>query len=192
MRFRQIRGVKHSVFPKNAEWNSAFSAITQYSRKSGYVLEFNTYLNKIFEILGLGLVYCWMMPKNCEKRNIKSRACVHLSCVFIYFLTNDNLNFFTRTRFKDDILFRLQFGDYRYSAERMTWDPNCYECKVRYRDPKPKDLVMYLHAWVYKVNKNSIFSMQLELSKQLPAEFSCHCSAHGIVINLISQSLIFN
>ncbi len=45
----------------------------------------------------------------------------------------------------------VQFGEYRYSAERMTWDPNCYECKVRYRDPKPKDLVMYLHAWVYKV-----------------------------------------
>ena len=33
----------------------------------------------------------------------------------------------------------------------MTWDPHCYECKVRYRDPKPKDLVMYLHAWRYKV-----------------------------------------
>ena len=33
----------------------------------------------------------------------------------------------------------------------MTWDPNCYECKVRYRDPKAKDLVMYLHAWRYKV-----------------------------------------
>ena len=33
----------------------------------------------------------------------------------------------------------------------MTWDPNCYECKVRYRDPKSKDLVMYLHAWRYKV-----------------------------------------
>ena len=41
--------------------------------------------------------------------------------------------------------------DYRYVPERMTWDPNCYECKVRYRDPKAKDLVMYLHAWRYKV-----------------------------------------
>ena len=27
-----------------------------------------------------------------------------------------------------------------------------YECKVRYRDPKAKDLVMYLHAWRYKVS----------------------------------------
>ena len=42
--------------------------------------------------------------------------------------------------------------DYRYVPERMTWDPNCYECKVRYRDPKAKDLVMYLHAWRYKVS----------------------------------------
>ena len=44
--------------------------------------------------------------------------------------------------------------DYRYVPERMTWDPNCYECKVRYRDPKAKDLVMYLHAWRYKVSKH--------------------------------------
>ncbi|XP_013200385.2 pseudouridylate synthase RPUSD2 isoform X2 [Amyelois transitella] len=29
-------------------------------------------------------------------------------------------------------------------------DPHCYECRVRYRDPRPRDLVMYLHAWKYK------------------------------------------
>ena len=46
--------------------------------------------------------------------------------------------------------------DYRYVPERMTWDPNCYECKVKYRDPKAKDLVMYLHAWRYKVSFISI------------------------------------
>jgi hypothetical protein len=43
-----------------------------------------------------------------------------------------------------------KFKEYRYGPEKMTWDPNCYECKVRYRDPKAKDLVMYLHAWRYK------------------------------------------
>ncbi len=79
MRFRRIRGVKRSVFAENAEWNGAFSAITRYSRESSYVLGFNTYLNKIFLFLGLGLVYYWMMPKNCEKRTIKSRACVPLT-----------------------------------------------------------------------------------------------------------------
>ena len=47
----------------------------------------------------------------------------------------------------------------------MTWDPNCYECKVRYRDPKPKDLVMYLHAWVYKVRKIHFFKMVLYINR---------------------------
>ena len=41
--------------------------------------------------------------------------------------------------------------EYKYAPDKMTWDPNCYECKVRYRDPKATDLVMYLHAWRYKV-----------------------------------------
>ena len=49
-----------------------------------------------------------------------------------------------------------KFKEYRYGPEKMTWDPNCYECKVRYRDPKAKDLVMYLHAWRYKVNNHLI------------------------------------
>ncbi|XP_037814086.1 RNA pseudouridylate synthase domain-containing protein 2-like isoform X4 [Lucilia sericata] len=40
--------------------------------------------------------------------------------------------------------------DMAFNAEKMTSDKHCYECKVRYRDPKPKDLVMYLHAWKYK------------------------------------------
>lgn len=29
-------------------------------------------------------------------------------------------------------------------------DPECYECRLKYRDPKPSDLVMFLHAWKYK------------------------------------------
>ena len=48
-----------------------------------------------------------------------------------------------------------KYKEYRYAPEKMTWDPNCYECKVRYRDPKAKDLVMYLHAWRYKVRRKS-------------------------------------
>ncbi|XP_026488798.2 pseudouridylate synthase RPUSD2-like isoform X2 [Vanessa tameamea] len=35
-------------------------------------------------------------------------------------------------------------------ADALTPDPHCYECRVRYRDPRPRDLVMYLHAWKYK------------------------------------------
>jgi hypothetical protein len=92
MHFRWIRGMKRSVFAKNAEWNGEFSAITGHSRKSGYVLGFNTYFNKIFLILGLGLVYYWMMLKNCEKRTIKSRACVPLRTVQTFSFSNTCLN----------------------------------------------------------------------------------------------------
>lgn len=41
--------------------------------------------------------------------------------------------------------------DLAFNPDKMTVDKHCYECKVRYRDPKPQDLVMYLHAWKYKV-----------------------------------------
>ncbi|XP_025829384.1 uncharacterized protein C18B11.02c [Agrilus planipennis] len=40
--------------------------------------------------------------------------------------------------------------DMAFNPEKMTVDKHCYECKVRYRDPKPQDLVMYLHAWKYR------------------------------------------
>ncbi|KAF2351083.1 hypothetical protein FHG87_018161 [Trinorchestia longiramus] len=39
--------------------------------------------------------------------------------------------------------------DYSFKPHLKTVDKNCYECKVRYRDPKPKDLVMFLHALKY-------------------------------------------
>ncbi|XP_037048058.1 uncharacterized protein C18B11.02c-like isoform X4 [Bradysia coprophila] len=40
--------------------------------------------------------------------------------------------------------------DLTYNLDKMSTDKHCYECKVRYRDPKPQDLVMYLHAWKYR------------------------------------------
>lgn len=46
--------------------------------------------------------------------------------------------------------------DLSFNADKMTFDENCYECKVKYRDPKPKDLVMYLHAWKYRVSTEQI------------------------------------
>ncbi|XP_032668579.1 RNA pseudouridylate synthase domain-containing protein 2-like isoform X4 [Odontomachus brunneus] len=39
--------------------------------------------------------------------------------------------------------------DSSFANDKVTVDPHCYECKVKYRDPKPSDLVMYLHAWRY-------------------------------------------
>lgn len=47
--------------------------------------------------------------------------------------------------------------DLSFCSEKMTLDENCYECKVKYRDPKPKDLIMYLHAWKYKVSIRNDF-----------------------------------
>lgn len=46
--------------------------------------------------------------------------------------------------------------DFTFNPDKMTVDKHCYECKVRYRDPKPQDLVMYLHAWKYQVNNESL------------------------------------
>lgn len=40
--------------------------------------------------------------------------------------------------------------DLAFNPDKMSVDKHCYECKVRYRDPKPQDLVMYLHAWKYR------------------------------------------
>lgn len=43
-----------------------------------------------------------------------------------------------------------EFPDLTFNAKKMTFDKYCYDCTLRYRDPQPKDLVMYLHAWKYK------------------------------------------
>ncbi|XP_004529442.1 RNA pseudouridylate synthase domain-containing protein 2-like [Ceratitis capitata] len=40
--------------------------------------------------------------------------------------------------------------DTNYNKQKTTFDEHCYECKVRFKDPKPKDLIMYLHAWKYR------------------------------------------
>ncbi|XP_041451894.1 RNA pseudouridylate synthase domain-containing protein 2 isoform X2 [Drosophila obscura] len=37
-----------------------------------------------------------------------------------------------------------------FDRDKTTYDPYCHECKVNYRDPNAKDLLMYLHAWKYK------------------------------------------
>lgn len=47
-------------------------------------------------------------------------------------------------------------ADLALASDKVVIDKHCYECKVHYRDPKPKDLVMYLHAWKYKVCKDRV------------------------------------
>ena len=46
----------------------------------------------------------------------------------------------------------IEEADKRFDVSKLSIDPHCYECKVKYRDPRPKDLVMFLHAWAYSVS----------------------------------------
>lgn len=39
---------------------------------------------------------------------------------------------------------------YSLDAIKIQSDSSCLECKQQYKDPKPSDLVMFLHAWKYK------------------------------------------
>jgi len=44
----------------------------------------------------------------------------------------------------------IETSETKLGFQKITSDENCYECKVKYRDPKPSDLVMYLHALKYQ------------------------------------------
>lgn len=80
------------------------------------------------------------------------------------FLVEENLKisiYFFLFVFRLQVTVATQTGhecpDHLFNPDKMTVDKHCYECKVRYRDPKPQDLVMYLHAWKYRVCRNVIF-----------------------------------
>ena len=40
----------------------------------------------------------------------------------------------------------------KFVPSKLSVDEHCQECKVKYKDPKPKDLVMFLHAYTYSVS----------------------------------------
>ena len=60
-------------------------------------------------------------------------------------LDKDLMNITASTKFSEDE------EDDPDDSDGNKGDPNCYECKVKYRDPSPKDLIMYLHALKYQV-----------------------------------------
>ncbi|CAI6359454.1 unnamed protein product [Macrosiphum euphorbiae] len=43
----------------------------------------------------------------------------------------------------------IYVADVEFDKKKLTVDAHCQECKVRYKDPEPTDLVMYLHALRY-------------------------------------------
>ena len=53
------------------------------------------------------------------------------------------------------------------AIESGRYDPNCSECSRRYVDPRPDQLVMYLHAFKYEVSEVSsqdLFILRFKLS----------------------------
>lgn len=43
----------------------------------------------------------------------------------------------------------IDMPDMKFDEKKVSVDPHCYECKINYKDPEPKDLIMYLHAFKY-------------------------------------------
>lgn len=43
----------------------------------------------------------------------------------------------------------IDMPDMQRDKAKFSVDPFCQECKTSYKDPKPKDLIMYLHAFKY-------------------------------------------
>jgi RluA family pseudouridine synthase len=43
----------------------------------------------------------------------------------------------------------IDLPDMTYDKNKDSIDPYCQECKINYKDPQPKDLMMYLHALKY-------------------------------------------
>ena len=53
----------------------------------------------------------------------------------------------------------IEEADKGFDIAKLSVDPHCYECKVKYRDPRPKDLVMFLHAWTYSVRHTFVITL---------------------------------
>lgn len=43
----------------------------------------------------------------------------------------------------------IHMPDMKFDKKKLSVDPSCLECKIHYKDPTPKDLIMYLHAFKY-------------------------------------------
>ncbi|XP_055839561.1 pseudouridylate synthase RPUSD2-like isoform X2 [Episyrphus balteatus] len=91
-------------------------------------------------------------PVVTEAESINDNTTINISSNMHVTTSNDDLAIDLQSQEKVTVATQTghECPDMAFNAEKMTTDKHCYECKVRYRDPKPKDLVMYLHAWKYK------------------------------------------
>ena len=46
-----------------------------------------------------------------------------------------------------------------FDIDKMTVDERCPECKLCYIDPKPDDMLLYLHSFRYKVGSLCVFNI---------------------------------
>ncbi|XP_072161775.1 pseudouridylate synthase RPUSD2-like [Bemisia tabaci] len=88
-------------------------------------------------------------PSPCEVTP-SSPPCLSTSSIPLYANNNNGICSISRKKVTVATQTGHEAPDLSFDAEKLTTDPHCYECKVRYRDPKPQDLVMFLHAWKYR------------------------------------------
>ena len=48
-----------------------------------------------------------------------------------------------------------------FDIDKMTVDERCPECKLCYIDPKPDDMLLYLHSFRYKVRSLCVLILQV-------------------------------
>lgn len=91
-------------------------------------------------------------PLKRVRHNIDISATTKLNASDIYVLTTDALDVSAPKAKLDmsDIDCGLTTTK-GFDPSQVTVDENCRECKLKYIDPKPENLVMYLHAFKYKV-----------------------------------------
>jgi len=73
----------------------------------------------------------------------------------------------------------IEEADRGFDISKLSVDPHCYECKVKYRDPRPKDLVMFLHAWTYS---GPDWHYQTELPNWAKEDWDENAQEFGILV----------
>lgn len=78
----------------------------------------------------------------------------------------------------------------KLDPSKLTTDENCRECKLKFQDPRPENLVMYLHAFRYKVIICLYFCWFNPLSTKAPKHANT-CYVPKRPNTLISTTLAF-
>ncbi|XP_013773914.1 RNA pseudouridylate synthase domain-containing protein 2-like isoform X2 [Limulus polyphemus] len=88
-----------------------------------------------------------------ENKNIECAGSTSLTCGI-----TSSLKHYT----ENDKQYEKLKKQYVFDPKKITYDPNCYDCQRKYKDPKPSDLIMFLHALKYK-------GLDWEFETEMPA-----------------------